>query len=424
MRRIVIIIFSLVLAVACTGEVVDVSADIDEEDVIDVGGEDKKDGNPAVPFVPEPEPEWNEYITVSAVAVGDNLIHSSIYNQANIHAGGGDNYDFAPAYERIRHLVTGYDLAMINQETLVNNVYPPSNWPHFSTPGPLGDLMVEMGFNAFTIANNHTLDIHTDGLLASLDYWNGKITEGHDIAVVGAYYDAEDRARIRTLEINGVVFSFLGYAESLNGLDEWLLPPAEVGRFGGGAVMELMLAEIEAAKAVSDVCVVFLHWGTEDMDRVEDYQREAARRMVEAGADIIHGTHPHVLRDVEFIARESDGTNALVMYSLGNFISSQIVPQTMICGIFTFDIIMNSQTRAVEITNLQITPVITHYERGHTNVRLYPLTEYTPELAARHGITSHESYNWAAHVDFTISYIYEMLRRTVRDEFLSYEYRQ
>jgi poly-gamma-glutamate synthesis protein (capsule biosynthesis protein) len=285
--------------------------------------------------------------------------------------------------------------------------------------------MLELGFNAFTIANNHTLDIHTSGLIASLDYWNEKIAEGHDIAVVGAYYDMEDRANIRTLEINGVVFSFLGYAESLNGLDSWLNPPVEVGRFApSGAVMDLMLAEIAAAKAISDVCVVFLHWGTEDLDQIEEYQRVAAQLMVDAGADIIHGTHPHVLRDVEFIARTGCefGTEALVMYSLGNFISSQIVPQTMICGIFTFDIIVNSQTRAVRITDLQITPIITHYESGHANVRLYCLTDYTPELAAVHGIETHPSFSHTWHGGlWSYDYIYRMLRRTVREEFLNYE---
>jgi poly-gamma-glutamate synthesis protein (capsule biosynthesis protein) len=169
--------------------------------------------------------------------------------------------------------------------------------------------------------------------------------------------------------------------------------------------------------------VVFLHWGLEDWDQIEDYQRTAAQRMVDAGADIIHGTHPHVLRDVEFVTRQSDGTEALVMYSLGNFISSQIVPQTMICGIFSFDIIVNSQTRAVQIQDLQITPIITHYERGHSNVRLYPLVDYTPELAAVHGIESHSSFSHTYHGGlWSYDYIYRMLRRTVRDEFLNYEY--
>lgn len=420
----------MILAASCSNE----AAEVDVQLTIETGGEHDEpyvgDDAPGVPFnESEPDvgddvpdvPTEPEYITVSAVAVGDNLIHSSIYSQANTRAGGGDDYDFAPAYEQVRHLVEGYDLSMINQETLVNRVYPPSNYPNFSTPAQLGDLMLEMGFNAFTIANNHTLDLHTAGLITSLDYWNEKLAQGHDIAVVGAYYDAADRAVIRTLEINGVTFSFLGYAESLNGLDSWLVPPVEVGRFGSGAVMELMLAEIEAAKAISDVCVVFLHWGTEDYDQVENYQREAAQRMVDAGADIIHGTHPHVLRDVEFIERESDGTNALVMYSLGNFISSQIVPQTMICGIFTFDIIVNRETRAVEIADLQITPIITHYERGHTNVRIIPLTEYTPELAASHGIESHSAFSHTYHGGlWRYEYIYEMLKRTVREEFLNY----
>jgi poly-gamma-glutamate synthesis protein (capsule biosynthesis protein) len=363
-----------------------------------------------VPAVTEPPtPPEPEYRTIRAVAVGDNLIHSSIYGQARRRAGenGGsaDDYCFEWAYKNIRHLVEGFDLSMINQETLVNRVYPPANFPFFSTPPQLGDLMVEMGFNAFTIANNHTIDLKTSGLLASLDYWDEKIAY-NDIAVVGAYRNIEDRSNIRTLEIGGLTVSLLGYTEHLNGLR---LPADTIIEIGDSKDLDRMEEEIRRAKEISDVCVVFLHWGAENADRIQDYQREAARRMVDAGADIVHGTHPHVLRDMEYMERE-DGSRAIIMYSLANFISSQDIPQTMISGIVTFDITVSTATGAVVISEVLLTPIITHYDGFHRDVRLYPLSEYTREMAGRHGVRQFGEFNY--------DYIIRTIRRTVSEEWL------
>lgn len=404
---ILVITLSVIIATSCT--------DIENRgsSAEPVGGEIVSEEPPpkttpqtALPPEPEPQPEpVPEYLTVSAVAVGDNLIHSSIYNQAHRRHPDEGRYDFGPAYENVRHMIEPFELAMINQETLIcNDIYPPSNYPRFNSPNDLGDFMLDMGFNAMTIANNHTLDKGTEGLTACLNYWRERSDRA---VVVGAYYDEEERKNFnRFMEINGVTFSFLGYAESLNGL---VLPRGSPLSIGRTTDIDIMLEEIQRAKENSDFCVVFLHWGAEDYDQIQSYQREAAKKMVEAGADFIHGTHPHVLRDFEWIERE-DGTRALVAYSLANFISSQIVPQTMIGGALSFEIVVHNETRAVEIKDVILNPIITHYDGSHNNVRLYPLEMYTRELADNHGIKRWGTFGW--------DYIFKTLRRTVSPQWL------
>ena len=406
----VLIIISFIFIASCTDipqEVIPAVADVSQpaEPVPQPTAEpDVGDAVLSVPPEPEPVPE---FLTVRACAVGDNLIHSPIYQQAE-RRFDGDGYDFKPAYEHVMELIASHELKMINQETMIcNDIFPPSNWPFFNSPVALGDFMIEMGFNVFGIANNHTLDKGMEGLMASLDYWKDR-QEQHDIVMAGAYYDIEDRQRIRTLEINGIVFSFLSYAESLNGLDSWLKPPAEVGRFST-ADMPLILAEIEAAKEISDVCVVFLHWGVENYDRIESYQRVAAQSMVNAGADIILGTHPHVLRDIEMLERE-DGSKAVVAYSLSNFISAQNIPPTMIGGVLSFEVTVHNETRAVEISDVLLIPTITHYDKGYSFVRIYPLSEYTPELAAAHGVREFGTFSY--------DYIYQVIKSSVSEEYL------
>lgn len=361
----------------------------------------------AATTVTEPIPE---YATVSIAAVGDNLIHSSIYNQAKARASDG-GYDFTYAYENAAYLIERADMAIINQETLIcNDMYDPSSYPRFNSPTALGDYMLEIGFDVFTIANNHTLDKNKDGLIACLDYWDSR----ESAIVAGAYRNAEDRANIRTGEFEGITFSFLSYTEYLNGLS---LPSDSVLEIGDALDIDTMVAEITEANKISDVCVVALHWGVENSDIISDYQRCIAQKLAEAGADIIIGNHPHVLRDIEIIERE-DGTSALCAYSLGNFISAQSVGQNLIGGVLEFDVTMRIDKNADKnqnpiIDNIEFVPVITHYDGNYKNVRLYPLDIYTRELADSHGVKSMSKFGY--------EYIFNVLKKNISSDFWNYE---
>ena len=350
-----------------------------------------------------------EYSTVSFAAVGDNLIHSSIYKQANQRAGG-EGYDFTYAYENIVKIIRSADVAVINQETLIcNDVFEPSTYPMFNSPTALGDHMLDIGFDVFTIANNHTLDKGTDGLSACLDYWDGK-----DAVVCGAYRNAEDRDNIRTAEFEGITFSFLSYTESLNGLR---LPQGSPLIIGDSNDVDTMISEIKKAKEISDVCIVALHWGVENSDIISDWQRSVAKQLSEAGADIIIGNHPHVLRDIEEIERE-DGTITLCAYSLGNFISAQSVGQNLIGGILEFDVSLRTDENAAEadkpiIGNIKLTPIVTHYEGSYKNVRIYKLSDYTRDLAESHGVNSMSKFGY--------DYIFDVLKKNINEKYCDTE---
>lgn len=355
----------------------------------------------------KPEPE---YVTVSFAVTGDNLIHSSIYNQANARAGG-EGYDFGYAYENVEDLIRSADIAVINQETLIcNGEYPPSTYPMFNSPPELGDHMMDIGFDVFTIANNHTLDKGTGGLSACLDYWDSR----PGAVVCGAYRDSEDESHIRIKEEKGVKFSFLSYTESLNGLSLPADSPLVIGRTDD---IDYICEQIKQAKEISDVCVVALHWGVENSDVISDYQRQTAETLVDAGADIIIGNHPHVLRNIEEIERE-DGSSALCAYSLGNFISAQSVGQNLIGGILQFDVTIGTKNVPKDenspiIRNIELVPVITHYDGNYHDVRLYPLNEYPRELADSHGVRSMSLFGY--------DYIFEVLEKNIDEKYFDPE---
>lgn len=348
----------------------------------------------------------DRYETVSFAVTGDNLIHSSIYNQAHNRSETG-GYDFIFAYQNVTDLISPADIAIINQETLIcNDEFEPSTYPCFNSPVALGDYMLEMGFDVFTIANNHTLDKGVKGLSACLDYWDSR----PEAVVAGAYRNAEDKSHIRTNEVNGVIFSYISYTESLNGLS---LPADSELIIGDANDMDAIAEDIKAAKEISDVCVVSLHWGVENSDVITDYQRSCAKKLAEAGADIIIGNHPHVLRDIEMIER-SDGSKTLCAYSLGNFISAQSVGQNLIGGVLQFNVtsLVSEQGNKEPpvISDVQLIPIVTHYDNGYRDVRLYKLSDYSPELAKVHGVKAYSRFSY--------EYIIDVLKMNISPEYL------
>ncbi|MDE5859226.1 MAG: CapA family protein, partial [Oscillospiraceae bacterium] len=234
------------------------------------------------------------------------------------------------------------------------------------------------------------------------DYWNS-----HENAIVcGAYRNEFDKNRIRTGEFGGIIFSFLSYTENLNGLS---LPDGSDMIIGNSNDIDGIKEDIKKAKDISDICVVALHWGVEDSDIISDWQRTVAAELSEAGADIIIGNHPHVLRDIEEIERE-DGSVTLCAYSLGNFISAQSKGQNLIGGVLEFDVSMpEEKNESPKFENIRLVPVITHYDGNYRNVRLYPLSEYTRDMAESHGVKSMSKFGY--------EYIFEILEKNINEKY-------
>lgn len=326
--------------------------------------------------------EWGELnqepLKVRFFAAGDNLIHSSLYNQAKARATDG-GYDFYYAYQHVKGIIPDEGIRLLNQETLIaNDIYPPSSYPMFNSPTQLGDTMLDIGFNAFNLANNHTLDKGVKGMLATLDYW-----ESRNALVCGAYRNEAHMQNIPTMEVDGLKFSFLGFTEHTNGLS---IPSDSEIKIIYTANLQAMEEQITAASAISDVVVVSVHWGVENSNTVTDAQKNLARQMSEWGAHVIIGTHPHTIQTLETF-ENSRGEQTFVAYSLGNFISAQNIKHLMVGMAVDFDVIKEPATGKISFSEIKSIPIITHYESGYRNVRSYPYSQYSPELAASHGVS-------------------------------------
>ena len=329
------------------------------------------------------EPVIPPDISVNMLAVGDNLVQTAVYMAAQVHAGGA-GYDFAPLYENIKPIVQAADVAVINQETLIcggEYEISGSNF-NFNSPVELGDAMVDVGFDIFTLANNHMLDKGIGGLASSMDYWDGMMAK-YPIMTVGVYRDETDQNTIRVQYVKGMRIAYLAYTEHLNGYSLPADTSIRVGMTGDEALIE---RQIRRAKEVADAVVVAAHWGTEDTHAVRDDVKELANKMVQWGADVILGSHPHTAQTMEYIDRP-DGTRGFVLYSMGNFISAQTDNFNMVGEMASFNLVKSGETGQVTVEDIGVMPVITHYDDGNlSNLRLYPYNMYNEDLAVSHGI--------------------------------------
>lgn len=349
------------------------------------------------PIPSEPEPDS----IVRIVAAGDNLIHSSIYNRAKREGeNGGYNFDYP--YEQILDYISVADLAILNQETIVNDVFSPSTYPLFSSPTDLGDKMLSIGFNAFSIANNHVIDKGEKGLIATLDYWDTK-----DVPVVGAYRDEEDMNNIRTKTIGGITFSFLGFMEHTNGLS---LPESSPCKLIYTHDIQGMKNQVELAREVSDVVIVNIHWGVEVSNTITDQQFSLAQNLVDWGTDIIIGTQPHTVQSMEYL-KKPDGSDAFVFYCLGNFISAMSNPKAMVGMLADFNVVKNGESGKITIEDVKAIPLITQFEANYKDARIIPYSKYTQELANLHGLRYSGGFN--------MELVKKIIDENIPEEFLS-----
>ena len=264
-----------------------------------------------------------ETYKVSMVMVGDNLIHSSIYNEANRNANY-DGYDFKPMITMIKDKVKGYDLAYYNQETILGgSEIGLSDYPTFNSPYEAGDAMLDAGFNIVSLATNHTIDRGEKAVLNSCEYWETK----SDVLTAGSYCSEEDRNEVKVMEKNNITYTMLNYTYGTNGIaipngKDYLVnvwPMDYNADYGVGyeAFKETVKEDIERVRDKVDVLIVAMHWGVEYTHTPTKYQKDAAEFLASLGVDIVIGTHPHVVQPVEWI------DDTIVFYSLGNFISAQ-----------------------------------------------------------------------------------------------------
>lgn len=332
---------------------------------------------PQEPVVPEPEPEPEpEPIAIRLTAAGDNLLHNTLSMDSRQEDG---SYCFDPLYANIADIIAGSDIAFINQEVMLTGEV--SAYPNLAAPAEVADALLNAGFNVVNLATNHSLDKGVKGLEACLENIHARSFE----AVLGAFRTEKEAAQLCILEKQGIKFGFLSYTYGLNG---YRLPAGQEYKI---ALIdeEKIKTDLEAIRPLCNYLIVSMHWGNEYQHTPSDNQRQLAQLLCDGGADLIIGTHPHVLQPMEWIESES-GHRTLCAYSLGNFISGQHKRPTMLGGILDVRLQFDQDGTLLETTSAGVIPTVTYYASGSRDYTIYPLESFTEEQASAHGVKKYE----------------------------------
>lgn len=355
----------------------------------------------------EPAAEEPTY-TASLLCVGDNLIHDNIYIEAEKKSGEAGKYNFDDAYKPIENYIKGNDLAIINQETIVTDVVAPSSYPTFASPKAVADKVKSLGFNVVSMCNNHVLDQGEEGIQDSLKYWDSL-----GIVHYGMYADQADCDNIKTMQVNGIKFAFVGYMEHTNGLS---LPSGSKATYITLDQEDKVREQIQKADKLADVVVVSCHYGTEITNELNAQQQTLTPKLVEWGADLIIGTQAHALSTCEYIDK-ADGTKAFVFYGLGNFLNTMYDKNSLIGLMGKLNVVKDKDSGKISFESVKCIPVISHFEAQTydgewTNCAIYPYAKYTDELFAK---------NFVRGEGFNRAYVDSILEKYVPKEFLSIE---
>jgi poly-gamma-glutamate synthesis protein (capsule biosynthesis protein) len=237
------------------------------------------------------------------MSVGDIFIHQSVLDA--VYDKNSRFHDFSPCFQEVASYLQNTDLATCWFGGVMDSVGAYTGYPSFKSPQSLAQAMNSVGFD-IAFRTNHTMDYGEKGLRTTT-----KILKKFNIEQIGAYITEQESKNIYVFSKNDLTVSFISYTYGMNDIPipkPWMVNSIDTLKIKN---------DIEQAKLISDFVVVALHFGEEYQRYPNQSQKRLVDKIERYGADLIIGSHPHVIQPVERI------NNIYVAYCLGNFFCGQ-----------------------------------------------------------------------------------------------------
>ena len=346
----------------------------------------------------EKEPALSDEYKI--VMVGDVLLHTPV--EENCRQADG-SYDYDSLFANTKDEILAADLALVNQEVIIGgSELGISGYPCFNADFNLCDSLVDAGFDVICHATNHALDKGSAGLLNCAKHWKEQYPQ---ITVLGIHDSADTStacgADPEILELGDFKVAVLNYTYGTNGIPLPEDMPYAVDLLDE----EQVAADICKAEEMADFTIVCPHWGTEYRLTPDASQEKWVRIFLENGADLVLGTHPHVIEPIEWVTNPENGHEMLVYYSLGNFVNwtsgtGEGVANRMVGGMAEVTV-GRDETGEVKIKDYGVQPLISHVTSGPGGVTTYFLEDYSEKLGKENEIVSQDA-------DFSLQYCIDL----------------
>jgi poly-gamma-glutamate capsule biosynthesis protein CapA/YwtB (metallophosphatase superfamily) len=295
------------------------------------------------------------------IAAGDIMAHMGQVKSAL--NSDGKTYDFNRSYNFVKSYIETADVAICNFESVLADK-PFTGYPTFSSPDTLAYSVKYAGFDIAFTANNHCLDKGAQGLIKT-----AKKLLNVGLLTTGTFVDSNDKKHRNIIYINknNIKAAFINYTQHTNGFK--VKAPYIVNYIDKNEILESIN---KAKEQNSDAIIVFFHWGNEYKREPDKEQIEIAKFCYENGADIIIGSHPHVVQRIDkikFQDKSGKYKDVLIAYSLGNLISNQSWRYSN-GGIF-LDFTIKRENGNILISKVDYKPVYVYREKAKLKKNYY-----------------------------------------------------
>lgn len=275
-------------------------------------------------------------------------------------------YDYNSVFQYIKPVLSSADVTIANLEvTLAGPPY--KGYPQFSSPAELAVAGINAGIDCYALSNNHSVDRGGKGIISTIHK-----LDSIGIPHTGTYRNASERDSLSPLMIskNGFNLALLNYTYGTNGLKA----PAPV--IVDTINRKLIVDDIMKARAKdADAVILFIHWGVEYDTIPAGSQTELADFCLKNGADLVIGSHPHVIQEMTWI-RQPETRDRFVVYSLGNFVSNQRKPKTDGGSLVKIELVKRSGKISINEAGYFLTWVHTPVENLKTRFYILPCSQF------------------------------------------------
>ena len=296
---------------------------------------------------------------VTFTFIGDVMGHDSQINAAYQKKSG--SYDYSSYFKHLKPFTSAADFTIANLEVTLG-MKPYKGYPQFSSPPALASALKDAGIDALVTANNHSCDRGKEGIIKTID-----ILDSLEIPHTGTYKNMGNRSNNSPmiLEKNGIRVALINYTYGTNGL------PAPAPTIVDRIDREQIEKDIKKAqKSYVDQIIVFTHWGLEYQSSPSKKQIDLYQFCIENGADIVIGSHPHVIQRIE---KHKD---SFIAYSLGNFVSNQRKPKTDGGLLVNMTLSKSGKTTWISDASYTLTWVYTPFENGRKTFYILPAAKF------------------------------------------------
>lgn len=308
--------------------------------------------------------------TITLTATGDCLMHNTQIMSGKETDG---SYNFDTFFAEVEDLIKEGDYTSVCFEApMAGKEAEYTGYPLFNSPDEMAYTFKKAGFDLIVTANNHIMDRGYKGALRTME-----VIERAGLDYVGTYKTKADSEDFLIKDIKGVKVGYIAYTYSTNGIPV----PEEHEYFLNYIEEDKILRDIGLLRPKVDVLILVLHWGVEYSPLPTQEQRMMARKFLEEGADVILGSHPHVIQPMEVM--NIGGKDKVVFYSMGNFISHQRGIERNSGIVVKLKFTKDKKKNVTVLQEASYTPTFSHsyYDNGRLRFRVVPVKKTLEKIA-------------------------------------------